>query len=81
MWNPWNMKSFKINFQSEQLYRRLIYGYIYEEQGPDTTGNSIGEVSLHNGSSYTGEMTSLYWISSQEPLLVTWFNCNPSMDK
>ena len=52
---------------------------------------------LHNGISYTGTMSSLYWIGSQKcywyimlvsattncmwPLLLTWFNFNPSMDK
>ena len=41
---------------------------------------------LHNGISYTGKMTSLYWIRALEAISVagtplpTWFNFNPSMD-
>ena len=36
----------------------------------------------YNGNSYTGETTSLYyWNSPQGPLLLTWINFNPSMDK
>ena len=48
---------------------------------------------LHNGISYTGKTASLYWIGALDissygidlvlvgPILITWFNISPIMDK
>ena len=36
---------------------------------------------LHNGISYTGKMTSFYWISPQAPVPLTVFRSNPKFDQ
>ena len=54
-------------------YKEAIYQYRKSHCGDKTVVRSS---YLHNGISYTGKMTSLYWIRAQPSSMVMWWHGN-----